>query len=382
MTDTEPHGKYGSLGTENYFLDMPDFRANPKSSPTILKHGSASTSSIITARNEGRKNIADPRSKKLTIGLIGAGYWGVRHLRTLNILKNVVNLNACLVWDLDTKRKFCSLNEFELCLPASSIEHCLESSDAVIVATPAATHYDIARKAIERGIPTLVEKPLCDTLSKAKELYALAFNNNCYLQVGHQYNFNQLAMFASELIRERLGENHLQVSSIRTGGIIRNDVDILQDLAIHDLTVAGLIFSENPSGISISDFHIGDSGQADAICFTLCYSSGGRMDVVSSWSGPRRRMLRASSDHGIVTFDETVPPERQLQMFSAMGGHLSFENTFISPLEAQAYVFLDRSLSSKYNLRQAKRDFSVLEMVSQIQSVLYSDAPRPRGTFQ
>ena len=167
----------------------------------------------------------------INVAQFGVGYWGP------NLLRNLVSnprFNVKAVVDLsETRRDF--VTSLYPGIPVDSTPEAVFENpniDAVVIATPVTTHYDLAIRAVKSGKHVLVEKPMTEQAAQAAELVQLAQENNCVLQVGHVERFNPVFDYLHEAASDpRFIETH-RLSPYPTRSI---DIGVVLDLMIHDL---------------------------------------------------------------------------------------------------------------------------------------------------
>ena len=179
----------------------------------------------------------------LKIGIIGTGYWGKHYVRILNNYNNVKLEVIC-----DKIQE--NLNKIKIVYPNLNVTTELNNIfnynlDAVVVVTPASTHYNIVKLCLNNNLHVLVEKPLTVDVDEAQELYKLSEEKNRKLMVGHTYLFNSCVEKMKEIINDNsFGKIH-SISMERTNfGPIRNDVNVIWDLATHDISIILYLLGE------------------------------------------------------------------------------------------------------------------------------------------
>jgi len=182
----------------------------------------------------------------MTIGLavVGAGYWGPNLVRTA-----LATPAFRLAWlcDLEIERARAVLGTYATVRPTDSYEAVLSDPavGAVAIATPAATHFDLVRSALEAGKHVLVEKPLTSSAAEGEKLAALAHRSGLVLMCDHTYCYTPAVQRIRELIRGgEIGEVQF-VDSVRINlGLVQPDVDVLWDLAPHDLSIFDFVLPD------------------------------------------------------------------------------------------------------------------------------------------
>lgn len=244
---------------------------------------------------------------KINISLIGCGYWGKNHLKTLKEMENVNLAYVCDSMDLSPKLIGSTkhLRNYQEILADSKLE-------GVVIATPTSTHYQIAKDFLNAKKHVFVEKPLTTNTSDAKELCSLAKKNDVYLMVGEIFRFNPAINFIKQLIDSReLGELRY-LESRRVGlGPIRTDVSSLWDLATHDIYISNLLIGKSPSRVSCVG--VSHNGNLDDItCVNMKYENPRILSTIYvNWEHPiKERMLIVGGTKKAVKFDDIQPSEK------------------------------------------------------------------------
>lgn len=174
------------------------------------------------------------KNRKLKIGLAGCGHLGRIHCKLLNEI-SVKNSNITFAGVYDTNNANANeVNELYNLKINGSCDELLEKIDTLIIVTPTLTHFEIAEKALAKGINIFVEKPVTASLDEAKKLIKLAENTKVKIQVGHVERFNP-ALTSLEKIKMKpmFIESH-RLSQFNPRG---TDVSVIQDLMIHDIDI-------------------------------------------------------------------------------------------------------------------------------------------------
>src|SRR6056297_514892 len=179
--------------------------------------------------------------EKIKVGVIGVGSMGKNHVRSYAALKHVCDLVG--LFDVDQERSKEMAKSYGV-KSFSSIAELLKEVDAVNIATPTTTHYDIALQAIEQGKHILIEKPITNKIDEANEILKKAKEKKLIVQVGHIERFNPAIKALPDMLKE---ENIVAIDIQRMGPYDPriDDTDVIQDLMIHDIdVVSSLIDSE------------------------------------------------------------------------------------------------------------------------------------------
>ena len=182
---------------------------------------------------------------RIKVGLAGCGYWGSKHLRVLNELPDCELAALCepSAENLDKVSK-AFLPEFI----TDDFDEMLETDiDAVVIAAPARLHYPLAKAALLKGKHVLTEKPFATTSEHALDLAETATARGLTVMVGHTYVFHPAVQYLKELVKSGDLGDLLYIHTARLNfGLLQPDVDVLWDLAPHDLSILAYLLEEEP----------------------------------------------------------------------------------------------------------------------------------------
>jgi predicted dehydrogenase len=251
--------------------------------------------------------------QRLGLAVIGAGYWGPNLVRTAQQTAGVHLEYLC---DLDVDRARTVLGEYSTVRATASLDEVLADPNvtAVAVATPAATHLAVARQALAAGKHVLVEKPLAANLDDGRDLVELAERNGLVLMLDHTYCYTPVVAHLRELVRGGGIGNVQYIDSVRINlGIVQSDVDVLWDLAPHDLSIFFAVLPDDVVPVSVAA-HGSDpigAGRACVAHLTLQLSNGAIAHVHVNWLSPTkiRTMVIGGSSHTVV-WDDLNPSQR------------------------------------------------------------------------
>lgn len=239
------------------------------------------------------------------VAVIGLGHWGPNLLRTLtNDPRSDV---ACAV-DRDPNRLALVAHRYPNLQLATSINQPLDDPtvQAFVIATPATTHYDIGRRALQAGKDCFIEKPFTTSLEEAEELTALARDRELVLAVGHVFLYNAAVREVKSYIDAgALGELRY-VSMVRTNlGPPGMDVDVLWDLLSHDVSIANYWLGTKAVDVAAHGGSWITPGKTDTVFATISYPLGQLVHVIASWLNPRKaRDIVAVGSRLMVTLDD------------------------------------------------------------------------------
>jgi predicted dehydrogenase len=247
------------------------------------------------------------------LAVIGAGYWGPNLVRTA-----LATPALQLEWlcDLDLDRARACLGPYTSVRATASVDDVLSDPAvaAVAIATPAATHFDLVRSALEAGKHVLVEKPLTASVDEAKKLAALAKQSGLVLMCDHTYCYTPAVQRIRELIRGgQIGDIQF-VDSVRINlGLVQPDVDVLWDLAPHDLSVLDFVLPDDVKPTAVAA-HTGDPIGAGLPCLaylSLWLSNGALAHVHVNWLSPTKiRTTVFGGSRRTIVWDDMNPAGR------------------------------------------------------------------------
>jgi Predicted dehydrogenases and related proteins len=249
--------------------------------------------------------------KATTIGVIGCGYWGP------NLLRNFAeNEAAQLRWmcDVDERRLDTLGRRYPATATTTDYKKLLADTelDAVVIATPVATHFNFAKDALEAGKHVLIEKPFTASVREAEELIELAERQKLTVMVDHTFIYTGAVRKIKEIVESgELGEL-LYFDSVRINlGLFQRDINVVWDLAPHDLSIMDFIIGREPEAVTaIGSCHI-ERGIENIAYVMLRFADEFIAHFHFNWLAPVkiRRTLLAGSRKMIV-YDDIEPTEK------------------------------------------------------------------------
>ncbi|HZQ24480.1 MAG TPA: Gfo/Idh/MocA family oxidoreductase [Terriglobales bacterium] len=182
-------------------------------------------------------------------GVIGYGYWGPNVVRNLNQLEEAQVVTVCDKSPAARKRIHKAYPQVQLTSDAAELMTSPDI-DAIAVVTPVWTHYELAKTALENGKHIFVEKPFTSNVAQAEELIELAARKNLKIMVDHTFLFTGAVRKIRELLDENaLGKLYYYDSTRVNLGLFQHDINVLWDLAPHDLSIMDYLIQESPEAI-------------------------------------------------------------------------------------------------------------------------------------
>jgi predicted dehydrogenase len=289
-------------------------------------------------------------SHPVKVALLGVGRWGTHWLRHL---QNHPQAELVAVVDASSDRLngLARQYPFEQTLLTTDWQAALDlpAVEAVVVATPAATHYDLIWAALERGCHVLAEKPLTLSPSEAFQLCHFAEQQQRQLVVDHTYLFHPAVQQGRTVVRQSLGELRYGYAARTHLGPVRQDVDALWDLAIHDIAIFNYWLNATPVTVQAQGANWLQAGLADLVWVKLTYPSGFEAMVHLCWSNPdKQRRLSLVGSQAALLFDELAEAPLKLLSghFAANFAPVGLEQqpvvlAPVEPLQAVCGHFLD-----------------------------------------
>lgn len=249
--------------------------------------------------------------KIIRIGIIGFGYWGPNYVRVLNSFSNISLKWIC---DLDealiakakmiapqiqiTKNYYDILSDPEI--------------DAVIIVTPAKTHYQIAVEALKYGKHILVEKPLANSASGVKRLYKYAEKKKKVVMAGHTYLFHPSIQYIRKyILKNNMGKIFHFIAQRTNLGPIRSDTNALWDLATHDISLILYLLNIDPVFVTATGMSFLQRNIEDVVQINVQFENKIIANILVSWLAPiKTRELTIIGENKMIVFNDVVPDEK------------------------------------------------------------------------
>jgi predicted dehydrogenase len=332
------------------------------------------------------------KTNKINLAQLGAGYWGPNLIRNFVHLDEVTEFTVC---DFNQER----LDMVERLYPSikttKSDDDVLNNPDvdAVVIAIPAALHYEYVKRALLAGKNVLVEKPLALSTREAEELVALANDKQKTLMVGHTFLFNAAVHKAKEYIDSgELGDIYYILAQRLNLGRVRQDINVMWNLAPHDISIILYWLNETPSNVSAKGLNFLQEGIEDVVFMDLDFPSRRSAHIHVSWMDPRkiRKLLVVGSkkmlvyddismDAKIVIFDKGIDKKHiikdlpdiesfgHFQILQRSGDTYIPKVHFEEPLRMQCQHFIDCILNGKTPITDGRNGFDVVDILERAQ---------------
>ena len=242
---------------------------------------------------------------KKNICVVGGGYWGKNHIRTLNslgYLGGIVDSNLSLIENY--KKDYPKIKIF------NELDEALSNNffDGFVVATPAETHFKIAKKIINNNFHLLVEKPLTLSIDDAKALVELSKIKNINLMVGHLMLFHPAIRKIKKMIDENIiGDLQYVYSNRLNLGKVRTQENVFWSLAPHDISIFDFLIESTPKKIISNGSTFLQKGIPDSTITQLKYENGVQGHIFVSWLHPfKEQRLVVIGSNAMITFEDSL----------------------------------------------------------------------------
>jgi predicted dehydrogenase len=247
----------------------------------------------------------------IRIGVIGYGYWGPNLVRNFY---ETAGVEVACVSDLRTERLRLVQSRYPTVRVTESHRELIEDPaiDAIAIATPVSTHHDLALSALRAGKHVLVEKPLASSADQVKRLIDAAARAQRLLMVDHTFVYTGAVRKMRELVEDgSLGDIYYYDSSRVNLGLFQHDVNVIWDLAVHDLSIMDYVMPMKPVAVSATGLsHV--PGSAENIAFLTLFFGGPQIAHIHvNWLAPvkvRRTLLGAS--RRMIVYDDLEQSEK------------------------------------------------------------------------
>lgn len=239
------------------------------------------------------------------VGIVGLGYWGkniLRNLYELEVLNTACDFNEEII--KERKEQFPDIKyvtDYESLINDPQIR-------AVVIATPAVTHYDLAKRALLKGKDVFIEKPMCMSVREGEELVKLAEEKGLIIMVGHILHYHPAVVKMKELISQGLIGEIIYIYSHRLNiGKVRTDENVWWSLAPHDISLLlGFIDKEVKNFCYHGISHI-TKGIEDIALASFEFEGGIKAHILVSWWHPfKEQRLVVIGTQGMFVFDDTT----------------------------------------------------------------------------
>ena len=247
----------------------------------------------------------------LNVAVVGVGYWGPNMIRNFYAHPET---NVKLCCDLREERLKNIQSSFPAVAVTTEYKDILSdnSIDLVVVCTPVFTHYELAKGALSAGKNVLIEKPMTSTSNQAQELLELADRKGLRVFVDHTFLFTGAVRKMKEIIEKGEVGDLFYFDSVRVNlGLFQHDVNVIWDLAPHDISIMQYLLSQKPEFVMATGSDHLNNGLEDVAYLTVYYPDKLIAHIHANWLSPvkiRQTLLAGSKK--MVVWDDTEPSEK------------------------------------------------------------------------
>jgi predicted dehydrogenase len=256
---------------------------------------------------------AAPVLRGVRVGVIGCGYWGSKHVR---VLSGLAGVGGVAVIDPDPRIRGAITSAFPAVRGFPDLASALPHVDAAVVATPPRNHAEVALQALRAGKHVLVEKPITTTLVDARLLAAEARRAGVILMAGHTFEFNPAVReLRRRMDQGELGEIYYIHSARLNLGLYRSDVNVVWDLAPHDISIMNYLLRSTPTVVSAWGSSHACGEVKDLAYVRLQYAACGVVGYAHvSWLDPRKtRRITVVGSRKMAVYDDLA--DEKLRIF-------------------------------------------------------------------
>lgn len=247
----------------------------------------------------------------IKIGIIGYGYWGPNLVRNFT---ETPGLTVAGVADLDQKRLEIVQKRYPGVKTTTRFQDLVEdiSIDAIAVATPVSTHFELGMAVLKAGKHLWLEKPMTETSAQAHKLAEEAEKRKRVLIVDHTFIYTGAVRKIAEIIKqEDLGSIYYYDSTRVNLGLFQRDVSVISDLAVHDFSILDYLLGEQPVAVSAAGTNHFPGTPENLAYVSLFYDSGMIAHSNVSWLAPVKvRQILIGGSKKMITYDDLEPSEK------------------------------------------------------------------------
>lgn len=298
--------------------------------------------------------------KKLKVGVIGCGYWGNHILRNFNSSESWELVSACDLDENQLKKQSSKYPNAEFTKDSNKL---FENSniDAIAIATPVSTHFDLAKKSLQSGKHTWVEKPLCSNYSQAEELLNIAKSNNLLLNVDHTYIYTPAVQKLKEIIDSGELGDPIYFDSVRINlGLFQHDVNVIWDLAPHDISILDFCLNKKPKSLIASGTSVikySEKNLENIAYLNLNYDDDMIAHIHVNWLSPVKiRRIIIGGTKKMLLFDDMLNSEK-IKIYDSGVNIQSKEDIYESLIQYRIGDMYSPKINNKEALKEEVEHF-------------------------
>ena len=316
------------------------------------------------------------------LAVVGCGRWGLNHVRTAH---KILGSGFALAADISESREKAVADISPNIKFTTDVQSVIKDTavNSIVIATPAETHFQLAKLALENGKHVLVEKPIALFSTEARELETLAQKHDRILMVGHLLLFHPAIRKIKQLIDEGvLGKLQYIYSNRLNLGTVRKEENILWSFAPHDISVLQYFTGSDPLTVNATGGMFLQPGIHDVTLTTLEYPNNVQAHIHVSWLHPfKEHRLVVIGDKSMVVFEDSKPAEKLVlypkgidwvngEPIKRDEGFEVVEYKMEPPLDAELTHFQECVINGKQPLSDGENGIKVLEILEEAQGRL------------
>ena len=245
----------------------------------------------------------------IKVAVVGYGYWGP------NLLRNLNNQDAFEVTYLVEKRAdriAAAQGVYPKLKGSEDLANILSEIDAVVIATPVFTHFELAKLALENGVHVLLEKPMTSSVEESKTLINLSKEKGLALMVDHTFLYTGAVRKMKDLVDSgSIGDINYVDSTRINLGLFQPDVNVLWDLAPHDISIVNYLLGEDPISVQATGISHTNNEIENIAYLTINYPDNKIVHFNCSWSSPVKiRQMLIGGSKKMILFNDMEPTEK------------------------------------------------------------------------
>jgi predicted dehydrogenase len=332
----------------------------------------------------------------IKVGVIGAGYWGPNLIRNFYELPDA---DLQIVCDLRQERLSHICERYPGVVTSQHFEDLLHSDiEAVVIATPVSTHYNLALKCLQAGKHVLIEKPLAASSAEAREIVAAGKELGKVVMTGHTFIYNSAVVALKEIISSGEIGDVYYINSTRVNlGLYQPDINVVWDLAPHDVSILLYVLGFEPVTASARGGMYVKQGTHDVAHLTLNYPGGVMADLHVSWLDPCKiRRITIVGNKKMIVYDDIEPVEKikiydkgvdvypytdtfeEFHLAYRYGDVVSYPLNWEEPLRAECQHFLDCIRNEQPSLTDGIQGLKVIQVLEAAQKSLMNGGMREK----
>ena len=261
-------------------------------------------------------------NNKLKVCLVGYGYWGPKLARNF---QNSNFFNLVSISDKSKSNLTKAKKDFPLINASTDFKKLITSNiDLVVIATSTETHFEISKFALEKKKHILVEKPISLSTTDVLKLQKISRKNKKLIFVDYPFLFSGSINYIKKILKNKKFGKLLEVESYREQAPIRKDVNVVWDLAVHDISILTYLLKQNPKNMKSLKINTVNTPKADTAYINLTYKNKLNVFIKNSWISPTKiRLMKFKFKKAILYCDENESMYK-IKIYSKKNNHLKY----------------------------------------------------------